>query len=462
MQARTTSTGDALVAEKLERLYARRTFGVKPGLDSIRALLSELGNPQDSVRVLHIAGTNGKGSVSKMLACILQQCFSNVGLYTSPHLVRLTERFQIDGKQMTEEELVPLLEEVEEAGCRLEKAGRSAPTFFECVTALCLLWWKRRGVKLAVAEVGMGGRLDATNVLHPLVSVITRIGLDHTQFLGHTIEQIAAEKAGIVKPGVPVVIGALPPEAVRVVEEKAGCEKAPLYRASERCSVVRLSSSDIATLSVSATTESETYGRIRLSVPGAYQAENVATAISVIELLGDRLGQAFPREAVRRGLESVEWPGRFQCLRKDPPVFLDGGHNPDAAQAQIAALKALRLGRGVRLVVGQCADKDTIDYLRLLTSVSGTIWTVPLRNPRGTPPDVLAETARRAGFREVHPCKTIEEGIRAAIEDAAPEAAPVLICGSLFLCGEILAGDCIPEPSEWIQSTTSDERNSHQ
>ncbi|MGN0844756.1 MAG: bifunctional folylpolyglutamate synthase/dihydrofolate synthase [Kiritimatiellia bacterium] len=461
MQAGPTSTTDAMVAEKLERLYARRTFGIKPGLDSIRALLSELGNPQDSVRVLHVAGTNGKGSVSKMLACILQQCFPNIGLYTSPHLVRLTERFQIDGKQMATEELAPLLEEVEAAGLRLEKAGRAAPTFFECVTALCLLWWKRRGVKLAVAEVGMGGRLDATNVLHPLVSVITRIGLDHTQFLGDTIEQIAGEKAGIVKPGVPVVIGELPPAAVRVVQEKARSEKAPLFRASERCSVVRLSSSDAEALSISATTESETYGKIRLPVSGAYQVENTATAICAIELLGERLGKPFPREAVRRGLAAVEWPGRFQCLRKDPPVFLDGGHNPDAAQAQIAALKALRLGRGVRLVVGQCADKDTVDYLRLLTSVSKKIWTVPLCNPRGMPPQELAETARRAGFREVHACASVQEGVRAALEDAAEDSAPMLICGSLFLCGEILAGGALPEPSEWIQSSNSDERIPH-
>ena len=197
-------------AERLERLYARRTFGIKPGLDSIRALLRELGDPQESFRVLHVAGTDGKGSVSTMLASVLRAAGLRAGLYTSPHLVRLSERFRIDGAEIPDDAFFPLLDEVEAAAARLVARGAPEPTFFETTTALCALWFAREGVKLAVAEVGMGGRLDATNVFLPAVSVITRIGMDHMQYLGDTIEAIAREKAGIAKPGVPLVLGAMP------------------------------------------------------------------------------------------------------------------------------------------------------------------------------------------------------------------------------------------------------------
>ena len=186
-------------AGRLERLYARRTFGIKPGLDEIRALLRELGDPQENFRVLHVAGTDGKGSVSTMLASILRAAGLRAGLYTSPHLVRLSERFRIDGAEIPDDAFFPLLDEVEAAAARLVARGLPEPTFFETTTALCALWFAHEGVKLAVAEVGMGGRLDATNAFLPAVAVVTRIGMDHMQYLGDTIEVIAREKAGIAK-----------------------------------------------------------------------------------------------------------------------------------------------------------------------------------------------------------------------------------------------------------------------
>ena len=209
-------------AERLERLYARRTFGIKPGLDSIRALLRELGDPQKSFRVLHVAGTDGKGSVSTMLASVLRAAGLRAGLYTSPHLVRLSERFRVDGAEIPDDAFFALLDEVEAAAARLVARGAPEPTFFETTTALCALWFAREGVRLAVAEVGMGGRLDATNVFLPAVSVVTRIGMDHMQYLGDTIEAIAREKAGIAKPGVPLVLGAMPGAKYRAGEVALG------------------------------------------------------------------------------------------------------------------------------------------------------------------------------------------------------------------------------------------------
>ena len=202
-------------------------------------------------------------------------------------------------------------------------------------------------------------------------------------------------------------------------------------------------------------TENEDYGTVSLNLPGAYQRENVATVLAAVECLGSLLGRPFPREAVRRGLESATLPGRFQLLQEDPPVFLDGGHNPDAARAQMIALKDRKFARGVRLVVAQCADKDSAAYLRVLHAVSDAVWTVPLQNPRGRTPEALADIARAAGFRRAVPCASVAEGIRLATADAAAAKAAVLICGSLFLCGEVLAENEHPQPSEQFEPDAS-------
>lgn len=422
----------------LQALYARRTFGIKPGLRVMTELFRELGDPQKSVRVVHVAGTDGKGSVSTMVASVLRRAGAKVGLYTSPHLVRLTERFRIDGREMPEETLLALLDEVEAASRRLVARGLPEPTFFEATTALCFLWFAREGVRLAVAEVGMGGRLDATNVLEPLVSVVTRIGIDHAQYLGDTIEKIAAEKAGIVRPGVPVVIGAMPEAARAVVLARAREIGAPAVLAEEACSVRRVSG-DVRGQKLAIETPDVSYGTVRMALAASYQTENAATAVAAIGAFERAAGVTLPPKVVAEGLAEARIDGRFQCVGEDPLEILDGGHNPCAAEALVRALRDAKAGTGVRVVVGQCEDKDPAGFLRVLAPVVGKVWTVPLSNPRGLPSEKLADFARGAGLREVVACRSLAEGLEAARADARAAGRPVLACGSLFLVGEALA-----------------------
>lgn len=423
---------------RLERLYARRTFGIKPGLDSIRGLLRELGDPQESFRVLHVAGTDGKGSVCAMLDSALRAAGLRTGLYTSPHLVRLSERFRIGGAEIADDAFFPLLDEVEAAAARLVARGAPEPTFFETTTALCALWFAREGVKLAVAEVGMGGRLDATNVFLPAVSVVTRVGMDHMQYLGDTIGKIALEKAGIAKPGVPLVLGAMPDEARAAVLARAREVGAPAVSAPDVVEVARLRGG-LADQTLSVSSAAADYGRVKMRLAASYQAENAATAVAALEALGRVLGIEWPAKTVAAGLGAAQLPGRFQLLSEDPATILDGGHNPCAAEALVGALKAAKAARGVRLVCGMCADKDPAGYLQALAPAVGKVWTVPLSNPRGLPPEKLAAFARGAGLREVRACAALEEGLALARADAREAGRPVLVAGSLFLAGDVLA-----------------------
>ncbi len=417
----------------LKRMYARRTFGIKPGLETTRALLAELGNPERGLAVVHVAGTNGKGSVSAMIAAVLSASGLRTGLYTSPHLRALTERFRIDGREVAPRELDDWLAAVEAAAERVERAQAGVPTFFECMTAVAVLGFVQRGVAIAVMETGMGGRLDATNVLHPLVSVITRIGMDHMAHLGDTLEAIAGEKAGIVKPGVPVVCGLMPDRALAVVQARAREIGAPLIRADERVTVTRVAG-DLQGQRLRLSSHSMHYGVVNIKLAAVYQVENVATALTAVETLADVLRVVFDRKTVVKGLSETEWIGRFQCIGEHPRVIVDGAHNPDGAAALVEALKAADCGRSVRFVVGQCDDKDVDGFFKAIAGVCARVWVVPFDNPRAMAPERLAAVAARHGLEAVA-CATPMEGLTLAKADAMETDAPVVVCGSLFLVG---------------------------
>ena len=418
------------------RIFARHAFGIKPGLETTRALLQELGNPERDLRIIHVAGTNGKGSVCEMIASVLEFAGLKTGLYTSPHLVRLNERFQINGVDIADSELDPLLEEVEDAAVRVNAAGNGDATFFECMTALAVLWFKRSGVQIAVTEVGMGGRLDSTNVLLPVVSVITRIGLDHTEYLGETIEKIAFEKAGIIKDGVSVVCGAMPDGAREVVARTARAHGCGFIPAVEAVGVRRVSG-DIRGQKVAIESTGEDYGTVNMKLAASYQLENIATAVAAVEEIERILGIDFGRKTIVKGLASAVWVGRFQCIGDHPDTVVDGAHNPDGAAALVRALHDAKCGKHIRFVVGQCADKDSEGFFRTIAPICGRVWTVPMRNPRAAEPAALAAIARRYGL-QAEPCGTLVAGLATARADAGESGEPVVICGSLFLVGEVL------------------------
>ena len=351
-------------AEKVATLCERRRFGMKPGLERMRAMMEFMGHPESGLVAVHVAGTNGKGSVTAIVASVLQEAgFGHVGRYTSPHLVYFNERICIDDEPVTDEALEESLGAVEAAAARVEaETDAGSPTFFECATAIAFETFRRQGVRIAAIETGLGGRLDATNVILPLVSAITSIGLEHCEYLGDTIGKIAAEKAGIVKPGRPVVLGAsLAPEARTVIVQTAARVGAQIVEPGVVVTPGRSTKAGHATVSFEDNIRS--VSGIPFPLGGGYQYENLATAVAALEAFSTASGLPIADEAFARGIAKVSWPCRFQTVRESPPVIVDGAHNPHAATALGASLKALRPKRPLALVAGFCDDKDCVSAL---------------------------------------------------------------------------------------------------
>lgn len=418
----------------LTRLAARRKFGIRPGLETMQRLCQALGHPERDFAVIHIAGTNGKGSVAAICEAALRTMGLPVARYTSPHLIRVNERFLIQGEPVSDMALEQALDEVD---C-ICAAHHLEPTFFEALTACAWLLFREAGCKIVVCETGMGGRWDATNVIEaPLVSVITRVALDHCAVLGDTIEAIAAEKAGIIKPGRPVVMGQMHPSARRVIERIAAEQHAPLHSAEESIRVT-VSRRTIHGQTLQCSSPSCDYPAALTRLAGSYQAINAATALCALERLGEQ-GLPIPPKAFAEALRTVEWQGRCQLLSADPPTFLDGGHNPDALKALCEALKSMHIRRRVALVCGFCGDKAVVDALREIAPLCAAAWTVPIANDRSLTAEATAEAAQQAGIRQVIPMASVTEAIEAATTWAQDNQGAVLICGSLFLVGEVLA-----------------------
>ena len=408
----------------LERLAARRRFGMRPGLDTIRAIMAALGNPQDTLRCIHVAGTNGKGATAAMLDSVLRAAGCRVARYTSPHLVSLNERFFLDGAPAPQDELAAAADEVFPVIARLEREQGLEVTFFEALTAVAFVLFARRRPDVTVLETGLGGRLDATNVISsPLVSVITRIGLDHCDWLGTTHAAIATEKAGIVKPGRPVVCGAMPPEALAAIRAVAARQGAPLV-----CAAPWTPPPGFALF-------------------GAFQKENAATVKAALDVLKGE-GFAISDAAIADGLAHVVWPGRCQRVTKNGATYVvDGAHNPDAATALARVLKDEGLRR-IGLVAGFCGDKDIAGHLRTLAPLVARAWAVPIRNDRSLAPDAVAAHMHAAGIAEAEACATVPKGLSAAAAWARETGNAVVVCGSLFLAGEALVAlDAFPWPA---------------
>lgn len=409
----------------VEALFARTTQGIRPGLDTIMALLEALGNPHQRLAVVHVAGTNGKGSVCAMMESVLRASGFKTGLYTSPHLVEFSERFRINGEQISDERLMHYIDRVVAASDSLP--GRRA-TFFEISTAIAFLYFAEEGVQLTVIETGMGGRWDATNVVIPLLSVITHIDIDHTNFLGDSIEEIAAEKAGIIKPGRPVVVA--PQNEAALAELKKASE--PLIPAGEAVSVQHVDEASCLvgiTQKLKIETQNRRLSSIRLPLLGACQRENCAVAVAAIEVLADLI--EFEPE-FKAGLESVSWGARFQQVNEAPVMILDGAHNPSAARAMVKTLKEVAGQRTVGFVFGFLDDKESVEFIRTLKPWISAAWTVPIDAPRGLSAEDAAVRLGVAGCA-VRPLPVIEAWQEAQAWAKAEPDRMVLITGSLYL-----------------------------
>ena len=405
----------------LEDLAARRRFGMKPGLETIRALCAALGDPQQKFKAIHVAGTNGKGAVCAILDAALRAASGQrsevrgqrIGRYTSPHLVRINERFFLDGAPVDDQTLERIAENVG----RKTEDGRREVTFFEALTAVAFELYAEAGVDYAILESGLGGRLDATNVCDPAVCVITKIGLDHCDWLGDTVGKIAAEKAGIIKPGVPVVLGRNEPDAIEVVRRRAQEVGAPFHYAPDLAD------------------ESEIPADF--SLMGAFNRENAVTALATLKVL---FGSCRLLTTAIDGFRRVIWPGRFQQVGN---FIVDGAHNPPAARALRESLESLEgLGglEGFDLICGFCGDKDVGEVLSILKPIVKKGYAVRTNNPRSLPAEETAAKMRAAGIDAVA-CGSLGEAMRLAgreTEDGRRIERKTLICGSLFLAGEAL------------------------
>lgn len=411
----------------IDYLYNLKWHGIKLGLDNIRRLMAALGEPHTRFRSVHVAGTNGKGSTAAAIAMVLQAAGHRTGLYTSPHLIDFTERIRVDGTPVSPEQVARLTERVRAA------AGELPVTFFEFTTAMAFLHFADLSVDWVAAEVGMGGRYDATNVLTPLVSVITNVDFDHQAYLGNTLEQIAFEKAGIVKPGVPVVTATDRPEALEVVRTVCREQGAPLYRVGAEIRVEGPSPQRFRYRGLRGS-----YADLNFALLGRHQLSNAACALAALELLethGVPIGEA----AVRRGLSTVRWEGRMEMIRPSPAgaaVLLDGAHNPAGARVLRTFLEESRPARPARLilVLGILRDKD-ID--RILAELVPLADEVVLTRPGYDRAETTADLKRRVDSFAVR--STVREPVEEAVRYAQSVAAAgdlICVAGSLFTMGE--------------------------
>lgn len=420
----------------LERLFALEQFGIKLGLDNIRTLVAALDDPEHAFTSVHIAGTNGKGSVSAMVERALRAAGHRTGRYTSPHLHRIEERFAIDGEDADTSLFRDVARDVLDVVDRLRREGtlETTPTFFEVTTAIAFEMFRRSRVEIAVIEVGLGGRFDATNIITPAVAAITSIALDHERHLGPTLASIAREKAGILKPGVRAAIGELPDEARLVIEDVAAREGAALVPAD--LSLVTRSSMTNGRATISVDTPIRSYQDVRVGLNGGHQIANAVVAMRVLELLDDRGVNVSARDIVT-GIADVVWPARLEWLQlpEGRRLLLDAAHNPAGAQALADYVRGSRHAP-LPIVLAVMKDKDIDGMVRALSPVASRFIATAVRSARALPARALAER-----IRQLNTVVPVEEADtpEAAVARAFADAASAAIGGSIFLVGPLRA-----------------------
>jgi dihydrofolate synthase / folylpolyglutamate synthase len=411
--------------ESIDYLFGLQKYGIKFGLNCTEKILTRMGNPHHSLRCIHIAGTNGKGSTAAMLSSMLKQQGLRVGLYTSPHLVRFTERFRIDDVEVSPERILEVFGRVRQV---IDDA--EPPTFFEVVTTMAFQYFAEEKVDWAIIEAGMGGRLDATNVMRPQVSVITNVSFDHEEFLGKTLRAIAREKAGIIKHWVPLVTGAQQPLVQAIL--KAACLRrdAPIYRLGKDFRTKRNVDGSIRYEGLR-----RRFPSLDLNLAGGHQFHNAALAIATLEVLENNRVLNINPAAIQEGLLQVHWPARLEILQESPLIVLDGAHNPQGAECLRDALKQLFPKRRLHLVVGIMADKDLRGILsRLLPRAETVIFTQP-KYARAANPEALRRLARPY-LQRLYVISDPESAIQQA-KSLAASGDVICITGSLYFAGEV-------------------------
>lgn len=415
--------------DTLERIHSLNKFGSRPGLDRINMLLERMGNPEKDLKFLHVAGTNGKGSVCAVASSVLRESGYKTGLFISPYITDFCERIQINNEPISHEKLSEVAGYVFSLVDELNK-NDIIITEFEFVMAVAFEYFKRERCDIVVLEVGLGGRLDSTNVIDPpLCGAITRIGLDHTDILGDTEEQIAKEKCGIIKKGTRVVSSPQTDNVKRVIEDTCKDLNVPLTF-SDSLSLSVLSESIDGTSFVYKDTE------MTLPLLGEHQVQNLKTALCALEELKASGFENVTADTIKSGVESAVNPARFEVISKDPYLIIDGAHNPDGMSTFASAVKKyLKKDKGV-LIIGMLADKDSRSSLKYIEGLFKDVYTVPINNPRAMTSKEMASLCKEY-FDNVTPCENVSQVLIKALQKAKENNTHICVCGSLYLAGEI-------------------------
>jgi dihydrofolate synthase/folylpolyglutamate synthase len=411
--------------DTIEYLYSLQNFGIKLGLKNIKALLERLSSPHESYKTVHIAGTNGKGSTAAAIESVLIEGGYNVGLYTSPHLIDFKERIRVNKEQIDEESVVRITRLVREK--KEELKIDCEITFFEYVTAIAFYYFMQKNVDIAIIEVGMGGRLDATNVITPMVSIVTSISKEHQIYLGETIKEIAGEKAGIIKEGIPVISGVRDKQARGVIKETAKAKNAKLYELQKDFNFTDLGAQTFDYKGID-----KTYKGVKKSLLGAHQFDNFSVALAALEVI-EKSGFTVDEKNLRKGLSNVKWDGRFEVFSSKPLLILDGAHNDESMESAVNTLRKNFPGKKVILVIGIMKDKDISDIIKHISDISHTVII--------TKPEInrAAKTRELAEFfdekKEVVQIPSVKDAIDHA-KKLYDDGSLIFVTGSLFTVGD--------------------------
>lgn len=418
----------------IDRIHEFNRFGMVLGLDRMEELLRRLGNPQDNLKVIHVAGTNGKGSVSKYLEEGLSACGYKMGLYTSPYIETFNERIRYDGADISDEDLEYYGQKVVSAAEAMVADGLDSPTEFEVVTAIAFLYFADRQADITILEVGLGGIGDSTNVVKsPLASVITSISYDHMAQLGSSLAEIAVNKAGIIKTGCPVIANVPQRDAAKIIARKAYAMGSRLYDISG----IRAAVSDETPFSQKVSMElyEKSYSDVEISMVGRHQAENLKTALATLEILRRSGAVKLDREALYEGLKRARQPGRFEVISEDPLVIIDGAHNEAGAQALQETMAQHFAGKNILLVAGILADKEIDSIVKFLTKITDHIIVTEPDNPRKLAAEKLAEHVADFGVA-AEAVSDVEAAVHRA-KKLADGYDVILFAGSLYLIGDV-------------------------
>ncbi|MBI5416755.1 bifunctional folylpolyglutamate synthase/dihydrofolate synthase [Candidatus Poribacteria bacterium] len=421
--------------ECLEYLYGLQRFGIKFGFNNINYLLDKLGSPHNKFKSIHVAGTNGKGSTTTILGAILKAAGYKVGIYTSPHLVDYCERIIVDGKPIPQKKIVELTNQIINIIQDMPNADKTHPTYFEVTTAQAFQYFAESEVDFAIVEVGMGGRLDATNVINPLLSIITSIGLEHTEILGDTLYKIAGEKAGIIKHGIPVVTGVSDSESLEPIINKSAEKQSDIYILNKNFSY-KIKSLELKGSSFDYFGIENNFNNLFVSLSGEHQIHNTALALAGIEILKKHKNISVDENIIRKGLNSVYWPGRLEIISESPYILLDGAHNPDGALTLKKNINKFFHNKKIYFIIGILKDKNREKILETLCPLAHEIILTTISYERASSPEELYEIAKKYS-KNITLIPTVESSITYAKSRASKDDI-ICISGSLYILGEAI------------------------